>query len=94
MSEVRVNQAHNLPVDQAVEKLKDFEDMVSKYGVKLVWNGHRAELKGTGVSGGVEVGPNNVSVLIKLGLLARAAGVDPSRLEASIRKRLTAAFGG
>ena len=68
--------------------------MIGKYGVTAVWSGNQATLKGTGVGGSITVAPRSVDVLVKLGLMARAVGVDAVRLEASIRKRLKAAFEG
>ena len=44
----------------------------------------------TAVSGVAARG--SVTVSLKLGVLAKAAGADPKRLEASITKRLKAAF--
>jgi hypothetical protein len=38
--------------------------------------------------------PKSVDIVVKLGMMARAIGVDPVRLEASIKKRLKAAFEG
>jgi putative polyhydroxyalkanoate system protein len=92
MSEIRVSQPHTRSVDEARAKMRGFEDMVSKYGVTSAWTGDRAALKGTGVSGSIVVSPASVDVVVKLGMVARAFGVDPVRLEASIRRRLEAAF--
>lgn len=92
MAEVKVRQPHALAPAAARERLGGFSEMLGKYGVSLKWSGDRAAIKGTGVSGDVVVGPSAVDVTVKLGMLARAAGVDPRRLEASIAKRLRAAF--
>lgn len=92
MSEIRVSQAHAISVEAAREKMREFEDMVSKYGVTSSWSGNKATLKGTGVSGSIDVQPSNVEVVVKLGMMAKAFGVDPAKLEASIRKRLKSAF--
>ena len=92
MADVRVTQAHTLSPDEAITRIGSFEEMMAKYGVKAKWKGHSAQLKGTGVSGSIDVTGSNVTVLVKLGMMARAVGVDPVRLEGSIRKRLTAAF--
>ena len=66
--------------------------MMGKYGVRAIWSGDKATLKGIGVSGGIEVSSSNVKVIVKLGMMAKAAGVDPARLEKSITKRLKAVF--
>ncbi len=94
MADVVVNQSHNLSFDEAKAKIADFEDMMSKYGVKANWKGQTAKLKGLGVSGSIDVTDSNVKVLVKLGMMAKAAGVDAKRLKGSIEKRLKAAFEG
>jgi putative polyhydroxyalkanoate system protein len=94
MSEVRVSQPHNVSVEEARKKVQGFETMVEKYGVKSKWSGNTAKLDGTGVSGSIEIKPNAVEVVVKLGMMARAFGVDPVKLESSIRKRLKEAFEG
>ncbi len=94
MSDVVVTQAHNLGVAGAREKVGAFEEMMKKYGVKAEWNGSRAELKGTGVSGDIVVTDTQVKITIKLGMMARAIGVDGDRLKASIEKRLGPALSG
>jgi hypothetical protein len=45
-----------------------------------------------GDAGGVHAEPALVRVSLKLGLAARVAGVDPVRLEKSIRRRLEEAL--
>lgn len=92
MSTVSVKQPHRLPLAEARSRLSTFEETLSKYGVKLKWKGDRAEIDGTGVSGDVSVSSTDVSVQIKLGLLARAAGVDAAKLQGSLEKRLAAAL--
>jgi putative polyhydroxyalkanoate system protein len=94
MADLVVNQAHNLPIEEAKAKIGDFETMMLKYGVKANWSGHSAVLKGTGVKGGIEVTDTHVKVTLKLGMMAKAVGVDPVRLKASIEKRLGPALTG
>ena len=94
MSTVQVDQPHNLGVDVAKQKLSTFADEIKKYGMSLHWKGDEAELKGTGASGNVKVTPNKVTVIVKLGMLAKAAGVKPDKLQDSISKRLAAALTG
>jgi putative polyhydroxyalkanoate system protein len=88
MADVRVSESHQLSPDAAIERLKPFEEMMAKYGVKAIWQGQAAELKGTGVSGSIDVTPTDVTVLVKLGFLAKAAGVDGDRLATTIKRRL------
>ena len=94
MSDVRVTEPHHTTPDDARQKVSGFEDMMRKYGVRADWNGTKAELKGTGVSGTITIDATHCHVLVKLGLMARAMGVDATKLEGSIRKRLKAAFEG
>lgn len=92
MSTVTVTQSHAIGIDAAKKALATFEADISKFGMKLVWSGTRAELKGTGASGEVKVTENLVTVVVKLGMLAKAAGVDADRLKGSIEKRLKTAL--
>lgn len=92
MSQVHVRQPHALNKDDAKAKLSGFQELLGKYRVKLVWNGYEATVNGMGVSGDVKVADGAVDVNVKLGMLARAAGVDASKLEGSISKRLREAF--
>ena len=94
MSNIKVTEAHGTDADKAIQLIESFEEMMKKYGVKVNWSGHQAEIKGLGVSGQILVDSTDVTVSLKLGMMARAAGVDGQRLEASIRKRLVAAFQG
>ncbi|MCB9679984.1 MAG: polyhydroxyalkanoic acid system family protein [Alphaproteobacteria bacterium] len=94
MSSVRVRQPHTLSKSAAKDKLAGFEEMLKKYRVSLAWSGDKAAIKGIGVSGDVAVGDSAVDVEVKLGMLAKAAGIDAGRLQDSIAKRLKAAFEG
>lgn len=93
MSTIEVKQDHQLPRDEARACLGSLEEMMGKYGVLLDWDGDNAEIKGFGVSGEVNVLDDCVEVVLKLSMIAKAAGVDPERLEGSITRRLAAAFG-
>lgn len=92
MSGIHVRQAHALGVDGARAALAGFESDLAKRGAKLAWSGPRAEVKGPGVSGHVQVTEAEVEVSVKLGMLAKAAGIKADKLEASIAKRLEAAL--
>ncbi len=93
MSDVRVEKNHQLSIEAAKKALEPFgAELESKYGLKLAWNGPRADLKGTGASGSVEVTASKVVVTVKLGMLAKAAGVKADKVQASIDKRLDAAL--
>lgn len=92
MSDVRVSQAHSHGAAEARSRIQPFEDMMAKYGVKCTWKGNNGKLKGTGVSGTIQVTDDSVDVLVKLGMMAKAVGVKADKLEASIKKRLVAAL--
>ena len=92
MSTIRVKQAHTLTAEEAKSRLADFESGMSKYGVSLDWTGLTAKVKGMAVSGGIDVDDSVVDLTLKLGMMARAAGVDAGRLESSITKRLKDLF--
>ena len=94
MADVTVTQPHSLSLPEVKAKMSEFEGMMAKYGVKARWSGNSAKLKGLGVSGSIDVGDSDVKVLVKLGMMAKAAGVDPDRLKGSIERRLKAAFEG
>lgn len=92
MSKITVRHSHSLPVDVARERINQFEELLTKFGASLVWSGNKAEVKGFGVTGSAELGEGFVEVAIKLGMMAKAAGVEPARVEASIAKRLAETF--
>jgi putative polyhydroxyalkanoate system protein len=92
MSTITVTQPHTLGADEARKRFDRFEDALKKFGVSLKWNGRKASIDGTGVSGDAEVSDRDVRLTIKLGFLAKAAGVDPVRLESSLKKRLAESF--
>ena len=94
MTDVRITQNHTVSLDEAKQKLSSFEDMMKKYGVSAKWSGRHADLKGTGVKGAIDVTDTGVTVELKLGMLAKAAGIDPDRLQKSIGRRLKEAFEG
>ena len=94
MATVKVKQPHNVSVSEAIAKMKDFEDMMAKYMAKATWKGETAEIKGPGVSGSIKATGSDVTVELKLGMMAKAAGVDPARLEKSIARRLKEGFEG
>ncbi len=93
MSKVSVRQPHTLGRAAAKAKLASFEEMLAKYKVKLAWNGDSATVQGLGVSGTVDVRDDHVEVGVSLGFLAKAAGVDATKLQSSITKRLLEALG-
>ena len=92
MSTIVVTEKHALSVDEVKQRLTAFEQDIGKYGMKLAWSGSNAELKGTGASGDVKVTDGDVKVTVKLGMMAKMAGVKPDLLSKSIEKRLKSAL--
>jgi putative polyhydroxyalkanoate system protein len=66
--------------------------MLTKYMVKITWTGNKAELSNPAVSGNIDITDSFVEVNIKLGMMAKAMGIDGTKLEGSIKKRLEAAL--
>ncbi len=93
MADINITESHSLGAAEARKKIADFEEMMAKYGVKASWSGNSAKLKGMAAKGSIDITDDAVQVIVKLGMMAKAAGVDPAKLENSIRKRIRAAFG-
>jgi len=92
MGTINIRQEHTLSIEEARGRLAAFEEQMGSYGAKLVWTGPRAEVSGLGVSGSAVITEGFVELTIKLGMLARAAGVDEDRLRGSIERRLVIAL--
>jgi len=93
MAEINITEPHSLGAAEARTRIADFEEMMAKYGVKASWTGNKATLKGMAAKGSIDITDTAATVVVKLGMMAKAAGVDAAKLEGSIRKRLKAAFG-
>jgi len=93
MSTIRVSHPHGSSRSDARAKLLSFEEMMGKFGVALEWTGDTAQIKGLGVSGQVSVDDEQVEITLKLGMMAKAAGVDPARLQRTIARRMVETFG-
>ncbi len=93
MSEIKIERAHGLGQSEAQRRVTELEPKLKdKYGVKLDWKGSQAQVKGTGVSGTLNVHNDKVAIDIKLGLLLRPmAGKIREALERQIDKALTQA---
>ena len=89
MPEIRVVEPHQLSVEEARQRLGGFEEMLAKYRVRLDWQGDRGKLGGVpGVGGDVHVRPNEVEVNVSLSRMVTMMGLDPKKLEATIKRRL------
>jgi len=93
MSTIHVSHPHGSNRSDARAKLLSFEEMMGKFGVVLEWSGDTAQIKGMGVSGHVSVDDELVEITLKLGMMAKAAGVNPARLERTIARRMGETFG-
>lgn len=72
MSGISIKKSHSLGAEGARQRMEAMESKLQeKYGVKLSWSGHRAEIKGTGVKGTVQVGEMDVSIDLSLGLMLK-----------------------
>ena len=91
MSTINVVESHQKSADEIKSGLIQFEEMFKKYGVKISWEGSSAKLSGP-VSGAISITNDHLEVTIKLGMMAKMAGIEPKRLENSIRKRLRLAL--
>jgi len=92
MATISIERSHTLSLDQARAAIGKFEGDLQRFGLKAEWKGNVAQLKGTGASGEIRIDQSRVTIEIKLGLLAKAAGIDATRVQASIEKRLDAAL--
>jgi len=88
MGTISIRQQHNLGQETAQGRLQGFEEQMTKYGASLEWKGNRAEVKGMGVSGFALVTDDVVEITLKLGMIAKAVGVDEERLQSSLQRRL------
>lgn len=92
MANITIEVPHSHSVPEVQRRLSGFSDDLQRFGASLKWKANRAEVQGLGVSGEVVCEPNRLRITLKLGLAAKIAGVDPVRLENTIRRRLEAAL--
>lgn len=93
MPEIRVVEPHALPVDTVPGRLGAFDTLLGKYGVHLEWTGGVGKVRGVpGVGGQITVRPADVEVYVTLSRMITMLGLDPVRLESTIRKRLVEAL--
>jgi len=92
MSQVNVKVTHQKDPNSIRDQIGSFEEMLNKYHVQIKWEGNRAELKNPAISGHIDITDEHVEVQIKLGMMAKAMGINAEKLTGSIRKRLEAAL--
>lgn len=91
---VKVSEPHALSIDEAKTRVLAFESFLAEKGVKAIWKGHNAKIKGPmGVGGSIDINASSVDVEVKIPMLARAV-INEDKLAASIRKRLRAKLDG
>jgi putative polyhydroxyalkanoate system protein len=91
MSDIKIERAHKLGKDEAKKRLLALEPKLKeKYGVSLDWQADgNAKVKGTGVSGNLELGADKLTLELKLGLLLKAmSGKIRGALEHQLDKAL------
>ena len=90
MAEIVVSRNHPLNASDAKDKLSEMGDKLkSKFGVDLEWNGHRADIKGMGVKGSVQVDDGTITITVKLGLALRMLkGTVESQIETMLDKEI------
>lgn len=90
MSEINIERNHELGRVEARRRLLEMEEKLKeRYGVKLSWNGDLAEVKGTGVTGSIDISEANIAIKLKLGLMVRPlAGKIREVMEKQLDKAL------
>jgi len=91
---VKVSEPHSLSIDEAKNRVLAFESFLAEKGVKALWKGNSATIKGPmGVGGSIDITASSVDVEVKIPMIARAV-IKEDKLSASIRKRLRAKLDG
>jgi hypothetical protein len=91
--EIRVVQPHALTAAEARRRLGGFEELLAKYRVRIDWSGDDGRLAGVpGVGGEVRVRSADVEVQVSVSRMVVLMGLDPQKLEATIRRRLAEAL--
>ena len=93
MPEIRVVQPHSLGVAEAKQRLGGFQELLAKYRVRVDWTGDEGRLAGVpGVGGEVRVRSADVEVHVTVSRMVVLMGLDPKKLEATVRRRLAEAL--
>lgn len=90
MADINIRKSHGLDKDAAKAKVHQIVDEL-EYVDKATWNGAgtKADVKGKGFKGDIEVTDTDLVVNIKLGLLAKAL---KGKIEEQINKRIDGYF--
>ncbi|MEQ1565875.1 MAG: polyhydroxyalkanoic acid system family protein [Myxococcota bacterium] len=93
MPDIRLSHPHALPPEEVKQRLHGFAELLGKYGVRLDWSGSNAKFAGVpGVGGDVQIHPTEVRVNVSLSRMITMMGLDPAKLEGTIRRRLAEAL--
>jgi putative polyhydroxyalkanoate system protein len=92
MANIKISQAHSLPVEEAKKRINDaFSSVSSKMGLKMSWSGDKLSFSGNGADGTANVTASAVDVEVKLGMMASAfKGKIESGLKEQLEKGLKA----
>ena len=91
MPDLHVSEPHALSVDELRRRLAGFTDVLAKYGARLEWEGAVGRVRGVpGVGGHVTLAPGRVDVHVSIAWFVARMGLDPRKLEATVRRRLRA----
>ena len=92
MSEIRMTQAHALPLAKAKAAAQAAADeLASEYGLSSEWEGDTLHFRRSGVDGTMHVVADRVDLVVRLGLLLRPfRAAFEEHLRAHLAKRLAA----
>lgn len=70
MSNISIQRAHHLPHDEAIAAAnRVVEGLAQKYGIRSQWQGDTLHIDGSGVTGTLEVTPQQLSLNLSLGMM-------------------------
>lgn len=91
MSTISIQRAHHLPHDQAIAAAdKVVDGLARKYGIQSRWQGDTLHINGSGVSGTLEVTPQQLSLNLSLGMMV---AMFKSAIVDSIERKLGEVLG-
>jgi putative polyhydroxyalkanoate system protein len=90
MGNIVVQRSHQLGQEELKKRVQQVEQKLKeKYQVAMEWQGDRAKVKGMGVNGTLELGSQEVSLTLEVGLMMRPfAGKIKEMMEYQIDKAL------
>lgn len=93
LPDIRILERHALPIPTLESRLASFSELLGKYGIRLDWQpagpSRRAPLRGVpGIGGHIEIRPSEIEILVQISRMITMMGLDPTRLESTIRRHL------